>query len=85
MPKQPKRIAAWTGDRDAVHAVEEAVKLVKANAKAKFDETIELAINLGVDPRHADQPRKPPRPEPTSSAPRNWSNASRAASWTSTG
>jgi ribosomal protein L1 len=31
------------------------VKLVKANAKAKFDETIEVAMNLGIDPRHADQ------------------------------
>jgi large subunit ribosomal protein L1 len=37
------------------YPVEEAVKLVKARATAKFDETIELAINLGVDPRHADQ------------------------------
>ena len=35
--------------------VAEAVKVVKANASAKFDETIELALNLGVDPRHADQ------------------------------
>src|SRR5581483_1259651 len=34
---------------------EEAVKLVKDNAKAKFDETVEIAVNLGVDPRHADQ------------------------------
>ncbi len=42
---------------DAVkdYPVEEAVKLVKARANAKFDETIELAINLGVDPKHADQ------------------------------
>lgn len=55
MAKQPKRIQAWTGDRDAIHAVEEAVKLVKANAKAKFDESIEIAVNLGIDPRHADQ------------------------------
>jgi large subunit ribosomal protein L1 len=39
----------------ANHSVEEAVKLVKANAKAKFDETVEMAVNLGVDPRHADQ------------------------------
>jgi large subunit ribosomal protein L1 len=55
MPKQAKRITAWTGDRDAVHAVAEAIKLVKANATAKFDESIEIAVNLGVDPRHADQ------------------------------
>ena len=55
MAKQPKRIQAWTGDRTANLPVEEAVKLVKANAKAKFDETVEIAVNLGVDPRHADQ------------------------------
>ena len=55
MAKQPKRITAWTGDRNAVHPLPEAIKLVKANAKAKFDETIEIAVNLGVDPRHADQ------------------------------
>jgi large subunit ribosomal protein L1 len=36
-------------------SVEEAVALIKANASAKFDETIEVALNLGVDPRHADQ------------------------------
>ncbi|NRB33723.1 MAG: 50S ribosomal protein L1 [Rhodobacteraceae bacterium] len=35
--------------------IEEAVALVKANATAKFDETVEIAVNLGVDPRHADQ------------------------------
>ncbi|ATC32975.1 50S ribosomal protein L1 [Caulobacter vibrioides] len=55
MAKQPKRITAWTGDRDAAHSVEAAIALVKANAKAKFDETIEISVNLGVDPRHADQ------------------------------
>ena len=55
MAKQPKRIQAWTGDRNATHSVEDAVKLVKANAKAKFDESIEISVNLGVDPRHADQ------------------------------
>src|SRR5215471_19146375 len=55
MPNQPKRIKAWTGDRAVSHPVEEAVKLVKANVKAKFDETVEMAVNLGVDPRHADQ------------------------------
>ena len=50
-----KRIKAWTGDRTVAHPVTEAVKLVKANAKAKFDESVEIAVNLGVDPRHADQ------------------------------
>jgi large subunit ribosomal protein L1 len=55
MPKLAKRIQAWTGDRDAIHSVEDAVPLVKANAKAKFDESIEISVNLGVDPRHADQ------------------------------
>jgi len=55
MAKQPKRIKAWSGDRSAVHGVEAAVKLVKENAKAKFDESVEIAVNLGVDPRHADQ------------------------------
>jgi large subunit ribosomal protein L1 len=55
MPKQAKRITAWEGDRNAVHPLPDAIKLVKANAKAKFDETVEIAVNLGVDPRHADQ------------------------------
>ena len=55
MAKQPKRMQAWTGDRTVAHAVADAVKLVKANATAKFDESIEIAVNLGVDPRHADQ------------------------------
>src|SRR5471032_2537227 len=56
MAKLPKREQAWTvGDREALHALPEAVKLVKANATAKFDESIEIAVNLGVDPRHADQ------------------------------
>ena len=44
---------AFAGKEDL--AVAEAVALVKANATAKFDETIEIAMNLGVDPRHADQ------------------------------
>src|SRR6187200_2184716 len=42
-------------DRTKLYPLEEAVKLVKERAKAKFDETIEVAMNLGVDPRHADQ------------------------------
>jgi large subunit ribosomal protein L1 len=41
--------------RDKNYDVSEAVKLVKENAVAKFDETVEVAVNLGVDPRHADQ------------------------------
>jgi len=48
--------AAGSGiDRNKSYSIEEAVKLVKARAKAKFDETIEVAMNLGVDPKHADQ------------------------------
>ena len=44
-----------TVDREKTYALADAVKIVKANAKAKFDETIEVAMNLGIDPRHADQ------------------------------
>ena len=55
MAKQPKRIKAWTVDIAKSFPLDEAVKLVKDNAKAKFDETVEIAVNLGVDPRHADQ------------------------------
>ena len=42
-------------DRAKLYSIEEAVSLMKARANAKFDETIEVAMNLGVDPRHADQ------------------------------
>ncbi len=42
-------------DRDKLYSLDEAVKMIKDRAKAKFDETIEIAMNLGVDPRHADQ------------------------------
>ena len=42
-------------DREKTYALDEAVKLVKAGAKAKFDETVEISMNLGIDPRHADQ------------------------------
>jgi len=55
MAKQAKRVQAWTGDREATYTASEAIALVKANAKAKFDESIEISVNLGVDPRHADQ------------------------------
>ena len=57
MSKQGKRIAkARDGiDPAKAYSIDEAVKLVKERAKAKFDETVEIAMNLGVDPRHADQ------------------------------
>jgi len=57
MTKPGKRFTAAkaTVNRDKLYSLEEAVKLVKDAAKAKFDETIEVALNLGVDPRHADQ------------------------------
>ena len=42
-------------ERTKLYKLEEAVKLVRSNASAKFDETVELALNLGVDPKHADQ------------------------------
>jgi large subunit ribosomal protein L1 len=42
-------------DRTKLYPLEQAVKMVKERAKAKFDETVEVAMNLGVDPRHADQ------------------------------
>jgi large subunit ribosomal protein L1 len=54
-PGKRFRAAAETVDNDKLYAIEEAVKLVKGGAKSKFDETIEIAMNLGVDPRHADQ------------------------------
>ena len=52
-----KRLAAAekTVDRARNYPLPEAVSLVKSNAKAKFDETIEISMNLGIDPRHADQ------------------------------
>lgn len=57
MAKLAKRTAAAREgiDRNKSYTVDEAAKLVKDRATAKFDETIELAVNLGVDPRHADQ------------------------------
>jgi large subunit ribosomal protein L1 len=57
MAKQGKRLKAIYAsiDRDAMLPLAEAISLVKANAKAKFDETVEISMNLGIDPRHADQ------------------------------
>ncbi|MGO4574283.1 50S ribosomal protein L1 [Microvirga sp. 2TAF3] len=55
--KEGKRIRAAREGVDAakLYPIQDAVKLVKERAKAKFDETIEVSMNLGVDPRHADQ------------------------------
>ncbi len=57
MAKIAKRVAKSREgiDPDKAYPIEEAVKLLKSRASAKFDETIEIAMNLGVDPRHADQ------------------------------
>ena len=57
MAKQGKRMKASNEgrDREAFYSVEDAVKFVKDNAKVKFDETVEISMNLGVDPRHSDQ------------------------------
>jgi large subunit ribosomal protein L1 len=57
MAHSGKRIvkARETVDRIKLYKLDEAVKLVKERATAKFDETVELALNLGVDPKHADQ------------------------------
>lgn len=57
MPHRGKRYvkAAAARDPEKRYGLEEAVRMVKAGARAKFDETVEVAMNLGVDPRHADQ------------------------------
>ena len=49
------RAIEQTIDITKTYSIADAVKLVKSNAKAKFDETIEIAVNLGVDPKYADQ------------------------------
>jgi len=54
-PGKRARAIAESVDRDKAYTVSEAVSLVKANAKTKFDETIDIAVNLGVDPKYADQ------------------------------
>jgi large subunit ribosomal protein L1 len=54
LTKKQKKLAESV-DTQKLYGVDEAIETVKANATAKFDETIEVALNLGVDPRHADQ------------------------------
>jgi large subunit ribosomal protein L1 len=53
LTKKAKTFAAV--DREKLHGIDEAIALAKSNATSKFDETIEVALALGVDPRHADQ------------------------------
>ena len=57
MAKLTKKQKAQLGsvDREKFYPVDEAISIVKKNATSKFDETVEVALNLGVDPRHADQ------------------------------
>jgi large subunit ribosomal protein L1 len=57
MAKKGKRLrAAYEAiDRERTYPVDEAIRVLKQGAKAKFDETVEISMNLGVDPRHADQ------------------------------
>jgi large subunit ribosomal protein L1 len=55
MAKLTRKQKALTLDTQRLYGVDEAIGLAKTNATAKFDETIEVALNLGVDPRHADQ------------------------------
>jgi large subunit ribosomal protein L1 len=57
MANHSKRVVASRQgvDREKLYSIDEAIKMVKERAKAKFDETIEISMNLGVDPKHADQ------------------------------
>jgi len=55
MAKLTKKQKTWAVDANKLHGVDEAIGIARANATSKFDETIEVALNLGVDPRHADQ------------------------------
>ncbi|MBB5716188.1 50S ribosomal protein L1 [Sphingomonas aerophila] len=55
MAKLTKKQKAVSINPEHLHGIDEAINLAKTNATSKFDETIEIAMNLGVDPRHADQ------------------------------
>ncbi|MEH6476598.1 MAG: 50S ribosomal protein L1 [Sneathiella sp.] len=50
-----QKVAEASVDREKLYGLEAAIDIVKSNATSKFDETVEIALNLGVDPRHADQ------------------------------
>ena len=53
--KKQKMLAEKLGDNQAVHGFDDALKLLRELKTTKFDETVEVSLNLGVDPRHADQ------------------------------
>lgn len=55
MAKLTKKQKSVQIDSEKLHGIDEAISLARTNATSKFDETIEVAVNLGVDPRHADQ------------------------------
>ena len=55
MAKLTKKQKSVQIDSEKLHGIDEAITLARTNATSKFDETIEIAVNLGVDPRHADQ------------------------------
>jgi large subunit ribosomal protein L1 len=55
MAKLTKKQKSVQIDAEKLHGIDEAISLARTNATSKFDETIEIAVNLGVDPRHADQ------------------------------
>ncbi|MBB4155612.1 large subunit ribosomal protein L1 [Sphingomonas jinjuensis] len=55
MAKLSKKQKSLSIDAEKLHGIAEAIDLAKQNATSKFDETIEVSLNLGVDPRHADQ------------------------------
>ena len=53
--KKTKMLSAKLGDNQKLHGIDDAIKLLRELKTTKFDETVEIALNLGVDPRHADQ------------------------------
>ena len=56
MAKNKRLTAARAAvEKNKSYALDEALALIKSTAKAKFDETVEMSLNLGIDPRHADQ------------------------------
>ncbi len=55
LTKKQKSLAEKLGDNQKLYAVDDAIKLLKDLKSAKFDESLEVSLNLGVDPRHADQ------------------------------